>query len=153
MKEGAGYQASSAGQTVESSGSSAAVTPFVEPEKPKAKKASTAVPGLTFPRFFSDEGVEVDVSKLSTRRDPDFAEDIAKVPLDRAWAEKEASTDLWVRQALPDQTGDLGLLGSQRFHRRSGSSTHLLPGCQELATSSFGKADHAHLGKHVVGPA
>ncbi|MEQ1910488.1 MAG: vitamin B12-dependent ribonucleotide reductase [Vicinamibacterales bacterium] len=57
MKEVAGYQASSAGQIVESSGSSA-VTPFVETEKPKAKKAAVSAPGLTFPRFFTDAGLD-----------------------------------------------------------------------------------------------
>ena len=53
MKERAAYQASSAGQqSVESSGA-AAVPPFVEAEKPRAKtRAAAAVPGLTFPRFF-----------------------------------------------------------------------------------------------------
>ncbi len=56
MKEGAGYQAASAGQQiVESSGSS--MSAYVEAEKPKAKKAAAA-PGLSFPRFFTDAGVD-----------------------------------------------------------------------------------------------
>ena len=56
MKEGAGYQAASAGQQiVESSGSS--MSAYVEAEKPKAKK-SAAAPGLSFPRFFTDAGVD-----------------------------------------------------------------------------------------------
>jgi ribonucleoside-diphosphate reductase alpha chain len=59
MKEGAAYQAASAGQqTIESSGT-AAVPPFVETEKPRAKSRSTAAaPGLTFPRFFTEAGVD-----------------------------------------------------------------------------------------------
>ena len=59
MKEGAAYQAASAGQqTVESSGT-AAVPPFVDAEKPRAKaRAAAAVPGLTFPRFFTEAGVD-----------------------------------------------------------------------------------------------
>jgi ribonucleoside-diphosphate reductase alpha chain len=59
MKEGAAYQAASAGQqSVESSGT-AAVPPFVEAEKPRAKaRAASAVPGLTFPRFFTEAGVD-----------------------------------------------------------------------------------------------
>src|SRR5476651_1767773 len=59
MKERAAYQAASAGQqSVESSGT-AAVPPFVEPEKPRAKaRAAAAVPGLTFPRFFTEAGVD-----------------------------------------------------------------------------------------------
>ena len=58
MKEGAAYQAASAGQqSVESSGT--AVPPFAEPEKPRAKaRAAAAVPGLTFPRFFTEAGVD-----------------------------------------------------------------------------------------------
>ena len=56
MKEGAAYQAA-AGQTVESTGSSS-VTPYVETEKPKGKKAATTAPGLTFPRFFTEAGVD-----------------------------------------------------------------------------------------------
>src|SRR5258707_6421255 len=59
MKEGAAYQAASAGQqSVESSGT-AAVPPFVETEKPRAKaRAAAAAPGLTFPRFFTEAGVD-----------------------------------------------------------------------------------------------
>ena len=59
MKEGAAYQAASAGQqSVESSGT-AAVPPFVETEKPRVKaRAASAVPGLTFPRFFTEAGVD-----------------------------------------------------------------------------------------------
>ena len=59
MKEGAAYQAASAGQqSIESSGT-AAVPPFVEAEKPRAKaRAAAAVPGLTFPRFFTEAGVD-----------------------------------------------------------------------------------------------
>ena len=57
MKEVAGYQVSSAGQVVESSASST-VAPFVETEKPKAKKVAVSAPGLTFPRFFTDAGLD-----------------------------------------------------------------------------------------------
>jgi ribonucleoside-diphosphate reductase alpha chain len=59
MKEGAAYQAASAGsQTVENSGT-AAVPPIVESEKPRARpRTAAAVPGLTFPRFFTEAGVD-----------------------------------------------------------------------------------------------
>ena len=58
MKEGAAYQAASAGQqSVESSGT-AAVPPFVEADKPRAKARAAALPGLTFPRFFTEAGVD-----------------------------------------------------------------------------------------------
>src|SRR5947207_478957 len=58
MKERAAYQAASAGQqTVESSGS-AAVPGFVEADKPKTKKAAPPAAGLSFPRFFTETGVD-----------------------------------------------------------------------------------------------
>ena len=58
MKEGAAYQAVAAGQQiVESSGSSSAA-PFLESDKPKAKKGAAAAPGLAFPRFFTEAGVD-----------------------------------------------------------------------------------------------
>ncbi len=57
MKERAAYQAAGAGQqTVESSGTSH-VPGVVETEKPRARKTSAA-PGLTFPRFFTEAGVD-----------------------------------------------------------------------------------------------
>src|SRR5665213_1649658 len=56
MKERAAYQAAGAGQqTVESSGTSH--VPVVETEKPRAKTVAAA-PGLTFPRFFTEAGVD-----------------------------------------------------------------------------------------------
>jgi ribonucleoside-diphosphate reductase alpha chain len=59
MKERAAYQAASAGQqSVESSGT-AAVPPFVDADKPRAKaRSAAAAPGLTFPRFFTEAGVD-----------------------------------------------------------------------------------------------
>jgi ribonucleoside-diphosphate reductase alpha chain len=58
MKEGAAYQAASAGQqTVESSGTSP-VTTFTDAERPKAKKTASSAPGLTFPRFFTEAGID-----------------------------------------------------------------------------------------------
>jgi ribonucleoside-diphosphate reductase alpha chain len=63
MKEGAAYKAASAGQqTVESGGTSPASHvdasgPGVEKERPKAKRVASA-PGLTFPRFFTERGVD-----------------------------------------------------------------------------------------------
>ena len=60
MKEGAAYQAAGAGQqTVESSGTSSVVGyARPEPAETRTKKATPAVPGLTFPRFFTDAGVD-----------------------------------------------------------------------------------------------
>ena len=60
MKDGAAYQAAGAGQqTVESSGT-AAVPAFVD-EREQAARASEGgrqPPGLTFPRFFTEAGVD-----------------------------------------------------------------------------------------------
>ena len=59
MKDGAGYQAAS-GQTVESSAGSAATSQLDVDggarEKPRTRKA--AAPGLSFPRFFTEAGVD-----------------------------------------------------------------------------------------------
>jgi ribonucleoside-diphosphate reductase alpha chain len=59
MKEGAAYKAASVSQqSVESSGASGA-PPFLESEKPRARaRTAGAVPGLTFPRFFTEAGVD-----------------------------------------------------------------------------------------------
>ncbi len=59
MKEGAAYEAASVSQqSVESSGAAGA-PPFLEPEKPRARaRTAGAVPGLTFPRFFTEAAVD-----------------------------------------------------------------------------------------------
>jgi len=59
MKEGAAYEAASLSQqSVESSGAAGA-PPFLEPEKPRARaRTAGAVPGLTFPRFFTEAAVD-----------------------------------------------------------------------------------------------
>src|SRR5215210_7430971 len=58
MKEGAAYQAASAGQqTVETSAGSPAlvgVEATVEKPRPKSKAAPPSAPGLSFPRFFTE---------------------------------------------------------------------------------------------------
>jgi ribonucleoside-diphosphate reductase alpha chain len=58
MKDRAAYQAAAgASQQVESSGAS--LKPgSVEAEKPRAKRAAASAPGLTFPRFFTEAGVD-----------------------------------------------------------------------------------------------
>src|SRR5262245_18733296 len=54
MKESTAYQAASAGhQPVESSGSSN--VPQLEKDRPRTKKAAA---GLTFPRFFTEAGLD-----------------------------------------------------------------------------------------------
>ncbi len=63
MKEGAAYHAASAGQQMVESGGTPAVShgdaPAVagEKDKPRAKRAPAA-PGLTFPRFFTEPGID-----------------------------------------------------------------------------------------------
>src|SRR4051794_7865637 len=59
MKERAAYQTASAGQQSVESGGTPAVPPFVDADKPRAKtRAAGPVPGLTFPRFFTEAGVD-----------------------------------------------------------------------------------------------
>ncbi len=58
MKERAAYQAASAGQQIAESSGVAPVPPFAaDSDKPRAK-AKAAVVGLTFPRFFTEAGVD-----------------------------------------------------------------------------------------------
>ena len=57
MKEGPSYQAAPAGQETIESGSSVSKAAYTETEKPRSRK--TTVPsGLTFPRFFTEAGVD-----------------------------------------------------------------------------------------------
>src|SRR4051794_33684200 len=59
MKERAAYQTASAGQQSVESGGTPAVPPFVDADKPRVKaRAAGPVPGLTFPRFFTEAGVD-----------------------------------------------------------------------------------------------
>ena len=58
MKEGAAYQASGAGQQIVESSGSSSVAPFIETEKPKTRKGAGSAPGLSFPRFFTEAGVD-----------------------------------------------------------------------------------------------
>src|SRR3954449_689590 len=59
MKERAAYQTASAGQQSVESGGTPAVPPFVDADKPRVKaRAAAAIPGLTFPRFFTEAGVD-----------------------------------------------------------------------------------------------
>src|SRR6266852_1299457 len=58
MKERAAYQAAGAGQhTVESSAGTPVGVPSAEPGRAKSKAAASA-PGLVFPRFFTEAGVD-----------------------------------------------------------------------------------------------
>ena len=59
MKERAAYHAAGAGQQiVESSIGTPVNVPGVEHSRPKSKAAPAAAPGLTFPRFFTEAGVD-----------------------------------------------------------------------------------------------
>ncbi len=63
MKEPAAYQAASAGQqTVESSGTASVGVPggdrSARAESPRAKTKAASAPGLTYPRFFTEPGVD-----------------------------------------------------------------------------------------------
>src|SRR5712691_3232669 len=60
MKESAAYQAAGAGQQTVESGGAGSASGFVRPEpsEPRTKKAQTSAPGLAFPRFFTEAGVD-----------------------------------------------------------------------------------------------
>jgi len=57
MKEGTGYQAASAGNQTVESGGTAGGSGYADVDKPRARKPSASA-GLTFPRFFSEAGVD-----------------------------------------------------------------------------------------------
>jgi len=57
MKEGTGYQAASAGNQTVESGGTAGGSGYADVDKPRARKLSASA-GLTFPRFFSEAGVD-----------------------------------------------------------------------------------------------
>src|SRR5215831_16361998 len=57
MKDRAAYQAAGAGQQSMESSSASSVPPFVDAEKPRAK-GRAAAPGLSFPRFFTEAGID-----------------------------------------------------------------------------------------------
>src|SRR3989441_8205300 len=57
MKDGAAYQASTGGQTIES-GPTPKVAGLAESDKTRPKRPATAAPGLVFPRFFTEPGVD-----------------------------------------------------------------------------------------------
>src|ERR1700724_3235710 len=127
MKEGAAYQAASAGQQpVESSGT-AAVPPFVEAEKPRSPTGSerpepvegrakargaAAVPGLTFPRFFTEAGgvpfdeVEWEIRSAligNERGEMVFEQRDVEVP--KAWSQQ--ATNIVVSKYFRGQIGTL----------------------------------------------
>jgi ribonucleoside-diphosphate reductase alpha chain len=58
MKEGAAYQAAGAGQQMVESSGTASVPGYTDADKPKAKRSTTTAPGLSFPRFFTEAGVD-----------------------------------------------------------------------------------------------
>src|SRR5262245_39001860 len=111
MKDRAAYHAAGAGQqSVESSGSSA-VPPFVEAEKPRVKaRASVGAPGLTFPRFFTEAGVdpfdevewEIRAAAIGNERGEMVFEQ-RDVEIPRAWSQQ--ATNIVVSKYFRGQIG------------------------------------------------
>jgi ribonucleoside-diphosphate reductase alpha chain len=58
MKEGAAYQAAGAGQQSVESGGSSPAPGFARPESGEGRSKKTGPAGLTFPRFFTEAGVD-----------------------------------------------------------------------------------------------
>ncbi|MDR1989863.1 MAG: vitamin B12-dependent ribonucleotide reductase [Acidobacteriaceae bacterium] len=109
MKEGAAYQAAPAGQQVESSGTP--VPAFAETtDRPKSKRATSAFPGLTFSRFFTDAAIdpfdEVEWELRSAvigneRGDVVFEQRDVEIP--RAWSQQ--ATNIVVSKYFRGQVG------------------------------------------------
>src|SRR5436305_8401872 len=117
MKERAAYQAAGAGQqTVESSGTSHAPLPSStsssgETDKLRSKKA--AAPGLTFPRFFTEAGVdpfdEIEWELRSAVIGSDKGEVVFEqrdVEIPKSWSQQ--ATNIVVSKYFRGQIGTLG---------------------------------------------
>src|SRR5215203_7218060 len=101
MKDGAAYQAASAGhQIVESGGT--AVPAFIDPEKPRTRKAPATAPGLAFPRFFTEAGtdpfdeVEWDLRAAvigNERGEVVFEQRDVEIP--KAWSQQATNIVVW----------------------------------------------------------
>jgi len=110
MKEGTGYQAASAGhQTAESSGTAAASS-YADVDKPRARKLSTSAPGLTFPRFFTEPGMdpfdeiewELRTAVISSERGEVVFEQ-REVEIPRSWSQQ--ATNIVVSKYFRGQIG------------------------------------------------
>src|SRR6478672_8684609 len=70
--------------------------------------------------------------QLGPGRDAELAEHVAQVEVDGARAEEQPGRDVPVGQALPDQAGDLPLLGGERRARRGVAAAGGLAGGPQL---------------------
>ena len=114
MKEGAAYQAASAGQqTVETSAGSpvlAGVEATVEKPRAKSKAAPPSAPGLSFPRFFTEtagdpfDGVEWELrSAVITNERGETVFEQRDVEIPRFWSQQ--ATNIVVSKYFRGQMG------------------------------------------------
>src|SRR3954452_19821232 len=87
--------------------------------------------------------------KLAPGPDPELREHVAQVPLDGAWAEEQARTDLRVREPVARELGDLTFLCGEVVAGAGDPPAHLLAGGEELVAAAFGERLHAHRREQV----
>src|SRR6516225_1208456 len=80
--------------------------------------------------------------ELPARGYLELREHVAQVPLDCACADEQLGADLWVRQAITREPGDLLLLRRELVARPGAAFPHLLAGCHQLTAGAFGKRLH-----------
>jgi ribonucleoside-diphosphate reductase alpha chain len=110
MKEGTGYQAASAGHQTAESGGTAAGSSYADVDKPRARKLSTSAPGLTFPRFFTEPGMdpfdeiewELRTAVISSERGEVVFEQ-REVEIPRSWSQQ--ATNIVVSKYFRGQLG------------------------------------------------
>ena len=88
--------------------------------------------------------------ELAARADAQLGEDLAEVVLGGARADEQVGSDLGIRQPVPGQPRDLGLLSSQLDSGFDGALAGGLPGGLQFAARSLGERGDAHRGEHVL---
>src|SRR5512132_2203701 len=89
--------------------------------------------------------------QAASRVDPELAEDLVQVPLDRARAEEQLGADLRVGEPVAGEPGDLLLLRRERLARVERAAAHLPAGRGQLARGADGERLHPDLGEEVLG--
>jgi len=84
------------------------------------------------------------VSKVSPASDAEFSEYFVKVILDRARADKEPRTDLWIGVTVTGHQRDVDFLRRQGLARAAGTFADCFACCEKLAAGTFGERVGTH---------
>src|SRR5512132_675342 len=89
--------------------------------------------------------------QAASRVDPELAEDLVQVPLDRARTEEELGTDLRVGEPVAGEPGDLLLLRRELLAPLERALAPLRPGGDQLALGARGERHHPDLREQLLG--